>query len=154
MLFGSFLGVTDAQVVTLLVVAVVVLLAVAVVARPLLFASVDPDVADARGVPVRFLSIVFLVCSAVAVAAASQITGSLLVFALLVVPAATAQTITARPVAPDSSSRSRSRSRSPGSDSASAYYSPYPVGFWITTDRLRRVRARARAARRSAQVFR
>ena len=65
----------------------------------MLFASIDPDVADARGVPARALSFVFLVVLGVAVAAASQITGSLLVFALLVVPAATAQMMTARPVA-------------------------------------------------------
>ena len=98
LLFGSFLGVTDAQVVTLLVVGVGALLVVGAIARPLLFASVDPDVAAARGVPVRLLSVVFLVVLGVAVAEASQITGSLLVFALLVVPAATAQVVTARPV--------------------------------------------------------
>ena len=68
------------------------LVVLAAVARPLLFASIDPDVAAARGVPVRLLSFVFLVVLGVAVAEASQITGSLLVFALLVVPAATAQT--------------------------------------------------------------
>jgi zinc/manganese transport system permease protein len=132
LLFGSFIGVTDAQVVTLLVVAAVVLAVIAGVARPLLFASIDPDVASARGVPVRLLSFVFLVALGVAVAAASQITGSLLVFALLVVPAATAQTITARPVA--------------GLALAIAvalgvtwlglgigFYSSYPLGFWITT---------------------
>src|SRR5450755_2542392 len=90
LLFGTFLGVTDAQVVTLRIVGVVALLVVAAVARPLLFASVDPDVAAARGVPVRLLSVTFLVVLGVAVAEASQITGSLLVFALLVAPAATA----------------------------------------------------------------
>lgn len=132
LLFGSFLGVTDTQVITLLVVAVLVLVVLACIARPLLFASIDPDVATARGVPVRLLSFVFLIALGVAVAAASQITGSLLVFALLVVPAATAQTITARPVA--------------GLCLAIAvallvtwlglgigFYSSYPLGFWITT---------------------
>jgi zinc/manganese transport system permease protein len=132
LLFGSFLGVTDAQVVTLLAVAAAVLVVLALVARPLLFASIDPDVASARGVPVRLLSFTFLVTLGVAVAAASQITGSLLVFALLVVPAATAQTLTARPVL--------------GLGIAVAvgllvtwlglgigFYSSYPLGFWITT---------------------
>ncbi|HEX4492033.1 MAG TPA: metal ABC transporter permease [Acidimicrobiia bacterium] len=132
LLFGSFLGVTDAQVITLLVVAVLLLAVFACIARPLLFASIDPDVASARGVPVRLLSFVFLISLGVAVAAASQITGSLLVFALLVVPAATAQTITARPVA--------------GLCLAVVvallvtwlglgigFYSSYPLGFWITT---------------------
>jgi zinc/manganese transport system permease protein len=132
LLFGTFLGVTDVQVVTLLVVGTAALLVVAAVARPLLFASVDPDVAVARGVPVRLLSVAFLVVLGVAVAEASQITGSLLVFALLVAPAATAQVVTARPVW--------------GLVVAIvvgvgitwlglgiAYYSTYPVGFWITS---------------------
>src|SRR5204863_28051 len=97
LLFGSFLGITDDQVVTLAVIAVAAVVVVAAVHRPLFFASVDPDVASARGVRARLLSTVFLVVLGVAVAEASQITGALLVFALLVVPAATAQVLTARP---------------------------------------------------------
>ena len=81
----------------------------AVIARPLLFASVDPDVAAARGIPVRVLSIGFLVVLAAAAAAASQITGALLVFALLVIPPATAQTLTVRPGASDSDRRRTGR---------------------------------------------
>ena len=70
------------------------------IGRPLLFASVDPDVAAARGVPVRaLLGVLFLVLLGAAAAEASQITGALLVFALLVMPAATAQRLTARPAA-------------------------------------------------------
>src|SRR6476646_5144745 len=61
LLFGSFLGITDGQVVLLLVVGVTALVALAAVGRPLLFASVDPDVAAARGVRVRALSLLFLV---------------------------------------------------------------------------------------------
>ncbi len=101
--------------------------------RPLLFASVDPDVAGAAGVPTRGLAIVFLVLLGVAAAEASQITGSLLIFALLVLPAATAQTITARP------GRSARRSASgiallvTWTGLGVAYYSPYPIGFWITS---------------------
>jgi zinc/manganese transport system permease protein len=98
LLFGSFLGVTDSQVTTLLVIGVAGLAVLAVIARPLLFASVDPDVATARGVPVRVLSVVFLVVLGLAVAEASQIVGVLLVFALLVIPPAIAQTITMRPL--------------------------------------------------------
>src|SRR6516165_4108733 len=79
LLFGSFLGVTDGQVATLLVVGVAALAVVASIGRPLLFASLDPDVAAAHGVPVRLLSVVFLVVLGVAVAEASQITGALLV---------------------------------------------------------------------------
>ncbi len=91
LLFGTFLGVTDRDVRTLAVVAVPVLAVLAVIGRPLLFASIDPAVAVARGVPVRALGVLFLVVAGVVVAEVSQTTGSLLVFALLVTPAATAQ---------------------------------------------------------------
>lgn len=97
LLFGSILGVTDAQVVTLLLVASAALAVLIAVGRPLLFASVDPAVAAATGVPVRALSSLFLVLLGVAAAETSQITGALLVFALLVMPAAAAQQLTARP---------------------------------------------------------
>ncbi len=99
LLFGTFLGITTAQVVTLLVGAVVVLAALAVIGRPLFFASVDPDVAQARGVPVRLIATTYLVLLALTAAEVSQITGTLLVFALLVAPAAAAQQLTTRPVA-------------------------------------------------------
>ena len=69
----------------------------AVIGRPLLFASVDGAVARAGGVPTRLLGVAFLLLLGLAVAATAEITGALLVFALLVTPAATAQLITARP---------------------------------------------------------
>lgn len=96
-LFGTFLGITVAQVWLLVGCGALVLAVLALIGRPLLFASVDPDAAAARGVPVRAVSIAFLVVLGVGVAAAAQITGTLLVFALLVAPAATAQQVTARP---------------------------------------------------------
>ncbi|MEY9844720.1 metal ABC transporter permease [Streptacidiphilus sp. MAP5-3] len=97
LLFGNFTGITTGQVTTLAVAGVVVLGVLAVIGRPLLFASVDPQVAAARGVPVRALSVAFLVLLGAATAEAAQITGALLVFALMVLPAATAQVLTARP---------------------------------------------------------
>jgi zinc/manganese transport system permease protein len=97
LLFGTFLGIDQDEVLTLLVVAVVVLAALAVVGRPLLLASLDPEVAHARGVPVRALDLGFLLILGLAVAATSQITGALLVFALLVAPPAAAQALTPRP---------------------------------------------------------
>lgn len=97
LLFGTFLGVTDRQVLVLALVAVGAVSVLALIGRPLLFASVDPAVAAAQGVPVRALSITFLIVLGVAVAEVSQITGALLVFALLVMPAAAALQITARP---------------------------------------------------------
>jgi zinc/manganese transport system permease protein len=104
----------------------------AFIARPLLFASVDPDVAEAAGVPARGLAIVFLILLGAAAAEASQITGSLLIFALLVLPPATAQAITSRPVL------GLALSIGIGllvtwTGLGIAYYSPYPIGFWITS---------------------
>jgi zinc/manganese transport system permease protein len=132
LLFGSFLGISADQVLVLLVVAAAAFAALALIARPLFFATVDPDVAAARGVPVRLLSAMFLVLLGCAAAEVSQITGALLVFALLVMPAATAQQLTARPMT--------SFWLTIGFGVltawlglAAAYYSVYPVGFFITT---------------------
>jgi zinc/manganese transport system permease protein len=97
LLFGTFLGITPGQVVVLLVAGAATLAVLAAIARPLLFASLDPQVALARGVPVHALAVVFLLLLGAAVAEASQITGALLVFALLVAPAASAQALTLRP---------------------------------------------------------
>jgi zinc/manganese transport system permease protein len=97
LLFGTFLGISRAQVLTLLLVAVAVIAILAFIARPLLFATIDPQSARARGLPVRALDVGFLLVLGLAVAATSQITGALLVFALLVAPAASAQALTARP---------------------------------------------------------
>jgi zinc/manganese transport system permease protein len=96
LLFGSFLGITTGQVRTLLIVALATLAFFLCAGRPLLFASVDEQVARASKVPVGALSIAFLLVLGLAVAATAQITGVLLVFALLVAPAATAQQITPR----------------------------------------------------------
>jgi zinc/manganese transport system permease protein len=132
LLFGTFLGITQGQVVTLLCIAVATLLVLAVVGRPLFYASVDGAVARAGGVPTRLLGVAFLLLLGMAVAATSEITGALLVFALLVTPAATAQLITARPV--------RGLVLSvvlaflvTWLGLGIAYFSPYPVGFWVTS---------------------
>jgi zinc/manganese transport system permease protein len=132
LLFGSIIGVTDDQVTTLLVAGVLCLVVLALIGRRLLFASVDPDVARARGVPVRALSAVFLVVLGVAAAGASQITGSLLVFALLVAPAATATRLTARPGLGLLLSVVTAVLVVWAGEGA-AFFSPYPIGFWVTT---------------------
>ena len=132
LLFGTFLGVSDAQVLTLFLVALGTLAVLGAVGRPLFFTTVDPDVARARGVSVRLMSTVFLVLLGCTAAEVSQITGALLVFALLVMPAAAAQRLTPRPVL------------SFGLTIAFglaivwlglgfAYFSVYPVGFFVTT---------------------
>jgi zinc/manganese transport system permease protein len=132
LLFGSFLGITTTQVWVLLAVAGAALALMAAFARPLLFASIDPDVAAARGVPVRLLSTAFLVLLGVAAAETSQITGTLLVFALLVMPAATAQAISARPRTSLALSVLVAVAVTWLGLTVS-YYSPYPIGFWVTT---------------------
>jgi zinc/manganese transport system permease protein len=132
LLFGSFIGITDGQVAALLVVGAVTLAVLAMIGRPLLFASVDTEVAAARGVPVRLLAVVFLLLMGAAVAEAAQITGTLLVFALLVAPPATAQLITVRP--------GLGLVLSPliglavtWTGLVLAFYVPFPTGFFITT---------------------
>ncbi|MFN2463546.1 MAG: metal ABC transporter permease [Candidatus Dormibacteria bacterium] len=67
------------------------------VCRPLLFATLDPDVATARGVPVRQVTLVFLALVGATVAEAVQAVGALLIFGLMVTPAAIAQSATSRP---------------------------------------------------------
>ncbi len=96
-LFGTITGVSRGDVVLLVVLGVVTLVALATVYRPLTFATVDPEVAEARGVPVRRLGIVFLLILAVAVAEAVQVVGVLLILTLLIAPGASAERLTAHP---------------------------------------------------------
>lgn len=98
LLVGQIVGVGNSGLQLLLVCAVLVLAVLLVVYRPLLFASTDPDVARARGVPIRALSIVFAVLVGVAAALGVQIVGALLVLSLLITPAAAAARITSNPL--------------------------------------------------------
>lgn len=96
-LFGNLLAVTHEQLVSFGVAVLVLAAVVAFVYRPLLFASINPDVAEAKGVPVRVLSVVFMALLGLAVTMAVQAVGTLLLFALVVTPAATAIMLVARP---------------------------------------------------------
>ena len=96
-LFGNLLAISDGQLVVFALFTLAVVAVLAAVARPLLFASVDPTVAAARGVPVRTLGVVFTVLLALTVTMAVQVVGALLLFALVVTPAATALHLTPRP---------------------------------------------------------
>ena len=96
-LFGQIFGVSTGQLLLLLVVAVGVLVAMAVLYRPLFFASVDPEVAEARGVRVGLVGLLFLYVLALTVTEAAQIVGTLLVLSLAITPAAAAQRLSARP---------------------------------------------------------
>jgi zinc/manganese transport system permease protein len=91
LLFGNVLAVDPATIGMLVVLAVVTLAALATIMRPLIFASLQPELAEAKGVPVRFVSTAFLAVVALAVSESAQIVGVLLVFSLMVGPPATAQ---------------------------------------------------------------
>ena len=97
-LFGNIFGVSNDQLLALVAIGVGVVIVMAFVYRPLLFASVDADVATARGVPVRLLGFVFLVVLALTVTAAAQVVGTLLVLSLAITPAAAAQRWTPNPL--------------------------------------------------------
>ncbi|OEV12828.1 metal ABC transporter permease [Streptomyces nanshensis] len=97
-LTGQIVAVDTPQTSWLLGTSAVVLVALAVMWRPLTFASADPEVAEARGVPVRALSFAFMVVLGLAVALSVQIVGALLVLTLVVTPAAAATRITVSPV--------------------------------------------------------
>jgi zinc/manganese transport system permease protein len=131
-LFGNVLAISNTDVVLVTGFAVLALLLVGAMYRPLLFSSVDAEIADARGVPVRFLSVAFMVLLAVTVSASVQVVGVLLIFALMVLPAAAAQHITAQP----------SHAIALAVVLSVAYvwlgllvgfYLPYPPSFFITT---------------------
>jgi zinc/manganese transport system permease protein len=97
LLFGSIVGVSDNQLLTLGIVGAIVVIGVAALYRPLLFSSVDPEVAAARGVPLRALSIAMFLLLALTTAEAIQVVGVLLVLTLVITPAAAAQRLTVRP---------------------------------------------------------
>ena len=95
LLTGQIVAVDDPQLFWMLGVSVIVIAVLAVLWRPLMFATVDPEIAAARGVPVRALSPVFMIVLGLTVAMAVQVVGALLVLALLVTPAAAAMRVTA-----------------------------------------------------------
>ena len=97
LLFGAITSVTSGDVMLLTGMSVVTIGGLAVMYRPLTFATVDPIVAEARGVPVRLISVLFLLLLAAAVAEAVQVVGVLLILTLLITPGATAERLTAHP---------------------------------------------------------
>src|SRR5438105_9003 len=131
-LFGNVLGISDTDV-SIIIWSTLVLVGVfLLIARPLFFASLDPDVAAASGVPVRLLAFGYLVLLALAVAVAVQVVGVLLIFALLVTPAAIAQDITTRPAVAAAVAVALALIFI-WMGLAVGYFTPYPVGFFITT---------------------
>lgn len=98
LLTGQIVSVDNPQLLVLVIVSVVVIAGLVILWRPLTFASVDAEVARARGLPVRTISIVFMVLLGLAVAVSIQVVGALLVLSLLVTPAAAAMRVTASPL--------------------------------------------------------
>lgn len=131
-LFGEIFGISLAEVGVTFLAGMLTLLALVAVYRPLLFASLDEEVAEAKGVPVRSLSIVFMVILAIAVSEAVQVVGVLLIFALIVAPAAIAERFTTRPSHGVLLSAVLAVAFT-WAGLTIAYYQPYPVGFFITT---------------------
>jgi zinc/manganese transport system permease protein len=131
-LFGDVLGVSQQEVLVAAIVGAVTLLVIGAMFRPLLFATVDEEIARAKSLPVQVISIVFLVVLALAVAEAVQIVGVLLIFALLVTPAAIAEQLTTRPSHMLLLSVLLALFFTWGG-LVVAYYLPYPLGFFITT---------------------
>ena len=131
-LFGNVLGISDADVSIITWSTLALVLGFVLIARPLFFASLDPEVAAARGVPVRLLGFSYLVLLALAVAVAVQVVGVLLIFALLVTPAAIAQDITTRPAVAAALAIVLAVLFT-WLGLAVGYFTPYPVSFFITS---------------------
>ena len=131
-LFGNVLGISDINVLVTAAMAIPALALVLVAARPLLFASVDPVVAEARGVPVGKLGLGFLLILALVVTVAVQVVGVLLIFALLVTPAATARRLSTRPMVEIIISVVLALIFT-WAGLVAGYYTSFPVSFFITS---------------------
>jgi zinc/manganese transport system permease protein len=131
LLFGNVLGVDDSALMTLALLSIGSLAALAAVVRPLIFASLQPELAEARGVPVRFVSTAFLAIVGIAVAECAQIVGVLLVFTLMVGPAAAAQNLSRRLAAGALLAAALALAEAWGGLTL-AFYTDWPTSFWIT----------------------
>jgi zinc/manganese transport system permease protein len=131
LLFGNVLGVDQSALLTLLLLAILSLAALALIGRPLVFASLQAELAEARGVPIRFVSAAFLAIVAVAVAECAQIVGILLVFTLMVGPAAAAMNLSRRLPLAVALSAGLALAEAWGGLTL-AFYTDWPTSFWIT----------------------
>lgn len=129
-LFGNVLGVDNDTLWGLVGLGALSLVAIAVISRPLLFATLEPDLAEAKGVSLRLIAVLFLAIVAIAVAEAAQVVGVLLVFALMVGPAAAAQNLCARLGWAVALSVVLALAET-WLGIALAYWTDWPVTFWI-----------------------
>jgi len=131
LLFGNVLGVDAPTVLALLALGILIIAALAFISRPLLFATLQPELAEAKGVSLRRLSMLFLVIVALATAASVQIVGILLVFTLMVAPAAAAQRVTIK-LWPGLLLSVGLALVEAWLGLTLAYYTDWPTSFWIT----------------------
>ena len=131
-LFGEILGISSTDVLTTAIAGVIILAIVAVVYRPMLFASLDEDVAEAKGLHMHALGIIFMLLVALATSIAVQVVGVLLIFSLLVTPAAIAQRLANQPWRAITISVIVSLVAT-WLGLFVAFYEPYPVSFFITS---------------------
>jgi zinc/manganese transport system permease protein len=131
LLFGNVLSVDKGTIWTLLVLAIVTLAVLGTISRPLLFASLQPELAEAKGVSLRLYGILFLATVALTTAECTQIVGVLLVFALMVGPAAAAQRLT-RSVAWGVPLAALLALAEAWLGITLAFYTDWPASFWIT----------------------
>jgi zinc/manganese transport system permease protein len=131
-LFGEILGISITDVFVTLIVSMIILFSIVVVYRPLLFASLDEEVAEANGLPMLSLGIIFMLLVAVATSVAVQVVGVLLIFSLMVTPAAIAQRFAKRPQQGIIISVSIALMVT-WIGLFISFYKPYPVSFFITS---------------------
>ena len=132
LLFGEILGISRGDVITTLLVGVLLVAAVGLFFRRLLFASLDEDVAEARGVSIAGTGVIFMLLIAVATSIAVQVVGVLLIFSLMVTPAAIAQRLARRPGQGVLLSVAIALIAT-WFGLFISYYAPYPVSFFITS---------------------
>ena len=132
LLFGEILGVSSTDVLVTLIAGLLLLIVVACIYRPLLFTSLDEDVAEAKGIPTFWIGVLFMLLVAIATSIAVQVVGVLLIFALMVTPAAVAQQIARRPAQGIIISVLIALLATWFGLFVS-FYLPYPVSFFITS---------------------
>jgi zinc/manganese transport system permease protein len=132
LLFGEILGISTADVITTGIAGIIILVLVAIIYRPLLFMSLDQDVAEAKGVPVYALGIIFMLLVGATTAISVQVVGVLLIFSLMVTPAAVAQRIARKPWQGILISVAIALGAT-WFGLFIAFYVPYPVSFFITS---------------------
>ncbi len=131
LLFGEILGISQGAVITTYITGIILFIVMAIIYRPLLFSSLDEDCAEAKGVPIFWLGMVFMILVAIATSVAVQVVGVLLIFSLMVTPAAIAERLASKPVQGIIISVTVAVLATWVGLFVS-FYLPYPVSFFIT----------------------